>query len=76
MIYIIKSERLEDEVANLQKIENEAGVREQELAPPSKNTDKQAKAKDLTCVSGLEDSVETSIYRWGPLVPVGGAYWD
>ena len=39
MIYIISNERLEDEVANLQKIEDEAGGREQELAPPSKNTD-------------------------------------
>ena len=39
MIYIISNERLEDEVANLSKIEDEAGGLEQELAPLSKNTD-------------------------------------
>ena len=43
MIYIISNERLEDEVANHQKIEDEAGGREQELAPPRKNTDEHAR---------------------------------
>ena len=38
-IFIISNERLEEEVANLYKIEDETGGREQELAPPSKNTD-------------------------------------
>ena len=52
MIYIISNERLENKVANLQKIEDEAGGLEQELASPSKNTDEQAKTKDLTYVSG------------------------
>ena len=40
------------------------------------NTGAQVKTKDLTCVSGLGDSVEAGIYRWGPLVLVGGAYQD
>jgi hypothetical protein len=39
MIYVTSNERLEDEIDNLWKIEDEAGRREQELAPPSKNTD-------------------------------------
>ena len=55
MIHIISNERLEDEVANLSKIEDEAGGLEQELAPLSKNTDEhtraQAKTKELNCVS-------------------------
>jgi hypothetical protein len=70
MIYIINNEKLEDKVANLQKIEDEAGSQKQELAPPSKNTDEQAKTKDLTCVSGW-GTVTAGIYRWRPLVPVG-----
>ena len=39
MIYIISNERLEDKVDSLQNIEDEASDREQELAPPRKNTD-------------------------------------
>ena len=52
MIYIISNERLDDEVAYLYKIEDEAGGREQELAPPSKNTDEH-RANNWTDVSGL-----------------------
>ena len=75
MIYIISIERLEDKVANLQKIEDEADGREQELAPPSKNMDEQAKTKDLTCVLG-QGIVKAGIYKWGLLVPIDGAYQD
>ena len=78
MIYIISNERLEEEVANLYKIEDEAGGRGQELAPPSKNMDEHRwTSKDqgfnLCLMLGI---VEAGIYRWRPLVPVGRAYRD
>ena len=78
MIYIITNDRLEDEVANLLRLKMKPADESKNLLPQARtrmNTDAQAKTKDLTCVSGL-GTVKVDIYRWGPLVPVDGAYRD
>jgi len=79
MIYIITNDRLEDEVANLLRLKMKPADESKNLLSQARtrmNTDAQAKTKDLTYISGWRDSVEVGIYRWGHLVPVGGAYQD
>jgi hypothetical protein len=76
MIYIISNERLEVKLLTFRRLKMKPVAESKNLLPQARtrmNTRAQAKTKDLTCVSGW-GTVEVGIYRWGPLVPIGGAY--
>jgi len=78
MIYIISNKRLEDEVLTFRRLKMKPTAESKNLLPQARtrmNTRAQAKTKDLTCVL-VRRIVEASIYRWGPLVLVDGAYQD
>jgi hypothetical protein len=78
MIYIISNERLEVKLLTFRRLKMKPVAESKNLLPQARtrmNTRAQAKTKDLTYVSGW-GTVKVGIYRWGPLVLVGGAYQD
>jgi hypothetical protein len=52
------------------------GAQEQELAPPSKNRMNTRASDRFDYLVSSWDSASGYIYKWGPLVPVGGTYRD